>query len=303
MALVSQTIAEGNEFDNDVTGRGDSYREAQRQLGVRERGMRRLLELAMGGISPQRVPAGFRLLDVLGGDGTVAKTVSWRWGVSPADSWILTADLSTRMVNQAAADGFPAICQPAQRMTLRDGMFDAVLIAYGTHHIPPADRVDVYREAGRVLKPGGRLVVHDFETGGPVDRWFSEVVHKYSTAGHDYTHFHRAELHRDLTAAGFADIAVQEVYDPFEVRADTATAARDQLCDYVFDMYGLVGLHAESPDQTHRRDRTEELAATCLRYGPDSPAEVAELTVRPDGADHLAVLPRVALTGLGVKPR
>lgn len=59
------------EFDSDGTGRGDSYRRAQRSTMVRWTGMRQLLRLA----SPPAPSGAGTLLDVLGGDGTIARAV------------------------------------------------------------------------------------------------------------------------------------------------------------------------------------------------------------------------------------
>lgn len=51
-----------------------------------------------------------------------------------------------------------------------------MLLAYGTHHIDPANRLSTVQEAHRVLRLGGVFVLHDFEVGGPMDEWFSKVV-------------------------------------------------------------------------------------------------------------------------------
>jgi ubiquinone/menaquinone biosynthesis C-methylase UbiE len=291
---LSTAGAPGNEFDDDVTGRGDSYRVSQRSPLVRATGINTLFRRAVEPL-PEVVPADFRVLDVLGGDGTIARALAAQGG--PGE-WILTGDLSASMVAQALRYGLPAICQPAQRLAVRDASFDAILLAYGTHHIPPVERKNAYLEAWRALKPGGRLLVHDFAQDGPVAAWFGEVVHRYAPNGHEYEHFTGDELVRDLESAGLEEVAVEEMYDPFVVSGETAEQAVEGLTDYVASMYGLFGLTREAGWQ----ERLWQLMDTLLRY-PDGSAPITRLTVHPaeDGPGWTAVMPRVALLAVGTK--
>lgn len=296
LEAVLSTLHRGNEFDGDLTGRGDSYRQSQQLPCVRLTGIRALLELALDRCLTSDVPDDFRLLDVLGGDGTIARAVA---SLSPpgAEHWVLTGDLSRHMVAGALGYGLPALCQPAQRLLLRDETFDAVVIAYGTHHIPPAERILAYSEAYRVLRPGGRIVVHDFEKGGKMDAWFTEVVHRHAPNGHAHEHISRADLADDLATSGFAVTSIDELYDPFEVPGLTPGAARQKLTGYVADMYGLFGL-TSSPEWA---DRVWELMDRHLTYESHE-LPVTSPSVRPAAGGHVATLPRVALVGVGVKP-
>ncbi|WP_229795687.1 class I SAM-dependent methyltransferase [Saccharothrix coeruleofusca] len=235
LRLVSVT----NEFDTDDTGRGDSYRRAQRDAFARWKGIRELLRLAT-----RTTSAGEKtVLDVLGGDGTVARAAALRPGSRAERLSVITGDISGRMVACALDYGLPAVRQSADCLLLRDASVDATLLAYGTHHIAVEDRPEAVREAVRVLKPGGRLVLHDFDGRSPMARFFAEVVHKHSTTGHDYAHFSRDELAALLEPLPVRTRIV-DMYDPLVIEADSPRKARSRVCDYIGDMYGIQGFFA-----------------------------------------------------------
>ena len=48
-----------------------------------------------------------------------------------------------------------------------DGSFDVVTISAVLHHVPLAERNAVYRELGRMLKPGGRIYVFEHNPRNP----------------------------------------------------------------------------------------------------------------------------------------
>jgi SAM-dependent methyltransferase len=296
-------------------GRGDSYRLAQRDPRVRLHGIRQLFTLAapdgrLGSWRPAHV-----LLDVLGGDGTLARAVR---GLLPADRrpTVLTSDLAGGMVAAAQRLGLPAVRQPAQALQLRDGSVDAVVLAYGTHHVPVGERAAAVAEARRVLRPGGRVVLHDFEDGSPVARWFAEVVHPLSRTGHPYPHFTEAGMRDLLTAAGLVDVTVRRVYDPFRLVGPDRVGARRLLGRHLLDMYGLDRLRADAdergadPDERgadpdeRAADRVAALADDCFRYSPREAAPgQAALRLRHDPAPSgwAVELPRVALVAAGTR--
>ncbi|MFI7421281.1 class I SAM-dependent methyltransferase [Nonomuraea sp. NPDC049684] len=142
--------ATSSEFDSDRDGRGDSYRRAQQDALVRWTGIRALLGL----LAPDPAAGPPLLLDVLGGDGTVARAAAGRLGSLDVKPAIITGDLSGHMVDRALAQGLPAVRQAAQLLFLREASVGGVLLAYGTHHIPPADRPGAVAEAARVTRPG-----------------------------------------------------------------------------------------------------------------------------------------------------
>jgi SAM-dependent methyltransferase len=273
-------------------GRGDSYRAAQRDPRVRGRGITGLFSLA----SPDGDLASWRpehvVLDVLGGDGTLARALD---DLLPSHTrpTVLTSDLSADMVRAAQRHGLPAVRQAAQALRLRDGVVDAVVLAYGTHHIPVSERGTAVREAWRVLRAGGRLVLHDFAESSPAARWFSDVVDAYSRTGHRYAHFTTDEMYRLLVRAGFTDVVVRRLYDPFVLTGSSRSAVRRALGAHLRQMYGLIGF---------TDDEVADRAGACFRYGGDELApgqRVRDVCYERTGGHWSVQLPRVALVAVG----
>lgn len=286
------------EFDSDDTGRGDSYRRAQQDSSVRWRGMRQLLEWAAppGAAHPRTI------LDILGGDGTVARAVHEHAPDLRGRLNILTGDLSGDMVERALAQGLPAVRQAADHLFLGDGTVDATLLAYGTHHIAPQDRLNAVTEALRVVKPGGRVVLHDFDAASPMAGFFAGVVHPHTTAGHDYPHFSREVLAELFEEAG-TPARVVDMYDPLVVRGDTEEEARRRMCAYVADMYG-VGEYFDTLGGTDARWRVLDQYFGHEEYLASLSAEVdftpGPVVYRSQGA-YVAEVPRAAIVAVARK--
>lgn len=87
-------------------------------------------------------------------------------------------DVSTGMLAEArkrwpsALGPVPALAvQDGARTPFADEQFDIVTISAVLHHVPPAERPAVYRELGRVLKPGGRIYVFEHNPRNPLVRY------------------------------------------------------------------------------------------------------------------------------------
>ena len=107
-----------------------------------------------------------RVLDIASGTGDVAFTIA-RLGKPHS---ILASDLVPEMLavaerKYAASDiAIPIEFQviDAQDIPLEDESFDVVTVAFGVRNMP--DRARAYREAHRVLRPGGRYIILEFST-------------------------------------------------------------------------------------------------------------------------------------------
>jgi ubiquinone/menaquinone biosynthesis C-methylase UbiE len=302
--VTEEVTAERDEFSsNPSEGRGVSYIRAQTRLNVRRRGIETLLAKFTRASGPN--PSETVIADLLGGDGLIARLL--RADTADFQGYsVLTSDVSEDMVRAALHQGLPAIRQAAQSLVLKDGSVDGVLLAYGTHHIPCAGRGDVCAEAFRVLKPGGRLVIHDFPNDSPVAKWFGEVVHSYSKTGHEHDHFESQELRELLVQARFEAVEVEMIYDPLVVVEPSSPAAWRALGEYLIDMYGL-DLLTEELGHDLAVQRTLDLARSCFVYDYGAmglPTEFgACLPTESTRSDGVCVeCPRVAMVATGLKP-
>jgi ubiquinone/menaquinone biosynthesis C-methylase UbiE len=242
----------------------------------------------------------YKILDVLGGDGLLTRTLS-TLEASFCMPAILTSDISQYMISAAQAHGLPSLQQPAQYLLLKEASFHAVIIAYGSHHIPVRQRLQVCQEASRVLKPGGHLVLHDFEQPSPVASWFQHVVHPYSLTGHDFPHFTSQQMYECLHFAGFRNVRVQYMYDPFVFQSDTKQQVIHDLANYLFHMYGLTKLMAIHNERM-LQEAVYDLALQYFRYdyqsmGLPSSFGVPHIHIEQRGNRWYLEMPRVALVG------
>jgi len=177
-----------------------------------------------------------RLLETAAGTGIVTRQLAARL---PLAVEIVATDLNQPMLDHAAAQpGLQHVTwQQADALALPfpDASFDAVVCQFGAMFFP--DRVKAYREARRVLKPGGHLVfsVWDRIEANPVmaaaveglarrypqqKSWFLE---RTPCGYHDH-----AEIGGDLKAAGFTVVRTRIVKQSGEL--STALDAAIGLC-------------------------------------------------------------------------
>ena len=120
-------------------------------------------------------------------------TAPYREVVSPLFSDYVACDI-------VAGDGVDVVLASDQRLPFEDATVDCVLSVQVLEHVWDVD--GYLRECGRVLKPGGRLVLSTHGT------W---LYHPHPT---DYRRWTRDGLIRELTERGFIPESVQALVGP-----------------------------------------------------------------------------------------
>lgn len=100
---------------------------------------------------------GMDVLDLGGGTGINAAALAG------AGARVTLVDSSRGMLKRAAAKRLAVrlVLADAASLPLHDGTFDIVLVSDAWHHF--RDQAGVVREVARVLRPGGRLCIIDFD--------------------------------------------------------------------------------------------------------------------------------------------
>jgi ubiquinone/menaquinone biosynthesis C-methylase UbiE len=162
------------------------------------------------------------LIETAAGTGIVTQALARRL---PAAVDILATDLNQAMLDFAAAKpdmGRVKFKQAdGQALPMADASFDALVCQFGIMFFP--DRVAGYREAHRVLKPGGRALIAIWK--GLPENPIARVVHE-TMARHlpkdpprflgraPYGHGDEKTIRRELAAAGFTNVTIDTVTFP-----------------------------------------------------------------------------------------
>jgi ubiquinone/menaquinone biosynthesis C-methylase UbiE len=171
-----------------------------------------------------------RVLEAAAGTGVVTRELD---RTLPEGVEIIATDLNQPMIDFAA--GQPGTARVAWRqadaltLPFKDNSFDAVVCQFGVMFFP--DKVAAFREALRVLKPGGRFVFNVWDrieeneiaqivTEAMIALFQDEALRFFARTPHGYHDLNL--IRRDLAAAGFSSVEAETV-----ARLSRAGAALD----------------------------------------------------------------------------
>ena len=146
---------------------------------------------------------GLAICDVGAGGGYLAEGID---AVLPGECRILCVENSGAFLD-SIDDRFDKILSSLCRIDLADAMVDRVSCLAGLHH--QERKGDFFREAHRILRPGGRVVVADVLDGSPPAKFLNDSVDRYTDIGHDGMFLHPGELTGLMTEAGFDNASEQ----------------------------------------------------------------------------------------------
>ena len=141
--------------DRDV-GRFDRWAPTYEKSGLQASFFEPVHEATLR-LASRMAPRPHRVLDVGCGTGALLRRAA---GCFP-DAGLVGVDAAAGMIEAAREGGTPAnlVCAPVEHLPFDDGEFDLVLSTVSFHHWE--DQQKGLQEIGRVLAPGGSLVLVD----------------------------------------------------------------------------------------------------------------------------------------------
>lgn len=159
-----------------------------------------------------------RILEIAAGTGIVTEALA----EALPDADIVATDLNQAMLDVAASRVHSANVRfqaaDAQSLPFPDAGFDLVVSQFGVMFFP--DRIAAYREALRVLKPGGRFLFNAWDriernpvtaaVGAAVAALFPDDAPSFYRRV-PFGYHDKDRIEADLRAAGFAEVAIETV--------------------------------------------------------------------------------------------
>ena len=142
------------------------------------------------------------VVDVAGGTGRASDGLA-RVGFDP-----VVVDRSAGMLRRAHAAGHAAVRGDAEALPLRDDAVDAAVIVDALHHLPAPE--SGLAEAYRVVRPGGVVVVQEFDPRSYRGRG---LVAAEQLVGFDSTFWEPETLCDRLAAVGFEPRIAREGFE------------------------------------------------------------------------------------------
>lgn len=233
------------DYSQVFTQRGHMYNRASKRYPLARATERRLI------LDRLDLRAGLTVCDAPAGGGYVAAGIAELFGDGVR---VICVEPSAKFA--AGIDSkFDRVVSPLEKIDLPDASVDRVVSLAGLHHLP--SKLAFFREAARILKPGGVFAVGDVMTGTPAALFLNGPVDRLSETGHDGEFLAAGELTRLLATAGLRNANEEHCRYTWDFPAEQAMAA------YCKDLFGLT-----KADETEvRREIDKHLEVTIAADG------------------------------------
>jgi len=145
-------------------------------------------------------------LEVGAGTGRFAQALDIKYGIDPSSAMLRFARNRGIQVCQASGEALP----------FRGGAFDGVLIVFTLCVL--SDPAKVLREAGRVLRPEGPLVIGEVPAGSAWAEFYARRGQKKHPVYREFTFYTRDQVKNLLAQAGFEVLAYRSaLFQPLEL--------------------------------------------------------------------------------------
>jgi SAM-dependent methyltransferase len=129
------------------------------------------------------------------------------------------------------------ILSPLDDIAIETSTVDVCINLAGSHHLE--DKSKFFSEVARILKPGGRFVMADAESGSPIDRFLNEFVDQHNSMGHEGI-FLDGKTADDITACGLKIHSDEIITYPWSFES------RDDMGVYCKLLFGIDIAESES---------------------------------------------------------